>query len=118
VTGNVNAALSGSVTNDVNAPVRGAAILAEHGLPAVQPHARLVQVEPIEDGAATGRKEHVTAGEPVFECAGLEVDSDRVALGILEQLFPKREIVGIHAVDLVLGLGTLHCSTMQQPQTG
>ncbi len=44
--------------------------------------------------------------------------SDRVALGILEQLFPKREIVGIHAVDLVLGLGTLHCSTMQQPQTG
>jgi agmatine deiminase len=42
--------------------------------------------------------------------------SDRVALGILEQLFPKREVVGIHAVDLVLGLGTLHCSTMQQPQ--
>jgi agmatine deiminase len=40
---------------------------------------------------------------------------DRVALGILEQAFPGREVIGIHAVDLVVGLGTLHCSTMQQP---
>lgn len=41
--------------------------------------------------------------------------NDRVALDLLEQVFPGREVVGIHAVDLVLGLGTLHCSTMQQP---
>ncbi len=41
---------------------------------------------------------------------------DRVALDALAQLFPTREIVGIHAVDLVWGLGTLHCLTQQQPK--
>jgi len=40
---------------------------------------------------------------------------DRLALGILAELFPTRTVVGIHAVDLVWGLGTLHCLTMQQP---
>ncbi len=40
---------------------------------------------------------------------------DRVALGILAELFPNRKVVGIHAVDLVWGLGTLHCLTQQQP---
>jgi agmatine deiminase len=41
--------------------------------------------------------------------------SDRVALGVLAELFPDREVVGIHSVDLVWGLGTLHCLTQQQP---
>jgi agmatine deiminase len=41
--------------------------------------------------------------------------ADRTALGILAELFPDREIVGIHAVDLVWGLGTLHCMTQQEP---
>jgi agmatine deiminase len=41
---------------------------------------------------------------------------DRVALGVLAELFPGREVVGIHARDLVLGLGTLHCSTQQEPR--
>jgi agmatine deiminase len=41
--------------------------------------------------------------------------SDRKALGILADLFPTRTVVGIHAVDLVWGLGTLHCMTQQQP---
>ena len=40
---------------------------------------------------------------------------DRIALGILSELFPDRPVVGIHAVDLVLGFGTLHCLTQQQP---
>jgi len=40
---------------------------------------------------------------------------DRLALGILAELFAPRPVVGIHAVDLVLGLGTLHCLTQQQP---
>jgi agmatine deiminase len=40
---------------------------------------------------------------------------DRVALTKLAALFPNREVVGIHCLDLVLGLGTLHCMTMQQP---
>jgi agmatine deiminase len=40
--------------------------------------------------------------------------NDRVALNTLAKLFPDREVVGIHATDLVLGLGTLHCMTQQQ----
>jgi len=41
--------------------------------------------------------------------------NDRVALGILGELFKDRAVTGIHAVDLVLGFGTLHCLTQQQP---
>jgi agmatine deiminase len=40
---------------------------------------------------------------------------DRVALGILSDLFPGRSVVGIHSVDLVWGFGTIHCLTQQQP---
>jgi agmatine deiminase len=41
--------------------------------------------------------------------------ADREALSTLAGLFPDRQVVGIHAVDLVLGLGTLHCLSQQQP---
>ena len=41
--------------------------------------------------------------------------NDREALGILREVFSDRPVVGIHAVDLVWGLGTLHCLTQQQP---
>jgi agmatine deiminase len=41
---------------------------------------------------------------------------DRVALNTLARLFPDRAVVGIHAVELVWGLGTLHCMTQQQPR--
>ena len=41
--------------------------------------------------------------------------NDRAALNILAGLFPDREVIGIAARDLVLGLGTLHCMTQQQP---
>jgi len=44
--------------------------------------------------------------------------ADREATGILAGLFPDRPTVGIHAVDLVLGFGTLHCLTQQQPAAG
>jgi len=40
---------------------------------------------------------------------------DRAALGALAEVFPDRQVVGIHAVDLVWGLGTLHCLTREQP---
>ncbi len=40
---------------------------------------------------------------------------DRVALGILGALFRDRPVVGIHAVDLVWGFGTIHCLTQQVP---
>jgi agmatine deiminase len=43
---------------------------------------------------------------------------DRVALSTLAELFPGREVIGVHAVDLVWGLGTLHCLTQQQPSPG
>ena len=41
--------------------------------------------------------------------------NDRIALNKLAELFPKRKVIGIHAVDLVWGLGTLHCLSQQQP---
>lgn len=41
--------------------------------------------------------------------------ADRVALNVLAECFPDRTVVGIHAVDLVWGLGTLHCLTQQEP---
>jgi agmatine deiminase len=41
--------------------------------------------------------------------------NDRKALGILTELITDRPVVGIHAVDLVYGFGTLHCLTQQQP---
>jgi agmatine deiminase len=40
---------------------------------------------------------------------------DRVALQTLADVFPDRQVIGIHAVDLVWGLGTLHCLTQQEP---
>jgi agmatine deiminase len=41
--------------------------------------------------------------------------NDRIALNAIAELMPNREVVGIHAVDLVWGFGTLHCLTQQQP---
>ncbi|HSN90079.1 MAG TPA: agmatine deiminase family protein [Anaeromyxobacteraceae bacterium] len=42
--------------------------------------------------------------------------NDRIALGILSELFRDRPVVGIHALDLVWGLGTLHCLSQQEPE--
>ena len=41
--------------------------------------------------------------------------NDRVALGIVAGVFPDRDVIGIHSVDLIWGLGSLHCLTQQQP---
>jgi len=41
--------------------------------------------------------------------------NDRIALGTLAECFPDRQVVGISCVELVWGLGTLHCMTQQQP---
>lgn len=43
--------------------------------------------------------------------------NDRLALGILADLFPDRVVLGIASRDLVLGQGTLHCLSQQQPRT-
>lgn len=42
--------------------------------------------------------------------------NDRVALNILSGCFPGREIIGISAVDLIWGFGTLHCLSQQIPE--
>ena len=42
--------------------------------------------------------------------------NDRIALKILADLFPDREIVGIHCGDFIWGLGAIHCMTQQQPE--
>jgi agmatine deiminase len=42
--------------------------------------------------------------------------ADVTALGILGELFPGRRVVGIYSKDFVLGLGTIHCSTQQEPK--
>ena len=47
---------------------------------------------------------------PVFNDPG-----DARALTTLERLFPQRKVVPIYCRDFVLGLGTLHCCTQQQP---
>jgi agmatine deiminase len=40
---------------------------------------------------------------------------DAEALGILRELFPEREVAGIDCTDLVVGLGSIHCMTLQEP---
>lgn len=42
--------------------------------------------------------------------------NDRLALNVIESCFPEREVVGIYCGDLVLGYGTLHCLSQQQPK--
>lgn len=41
--------------------------------------------------------------------------NDRIALNTLAECFPDRRVIGINCVELVWGLGTLHCMTQQQP---
>ncbi len=40
---------------------------------------------------------------------------DQEAVSIIGQCFPDRPAIGVYARDLVVGLGTFHCSTMQEP---
>ncbi len=40
---------------------------------------------------------------------------DRIALNIIADCFPNREIIGISAIDLIWGFGTLHCLSQQIP---
>jgi len=41
--------------------------------------------------------------------------NDRIALEILADLFPDRDVVGIYSGDLIWGFGAMHCMTQQQP---
>ncbi|MGE5305508.1 MAG: agmatine deiminase family protein [Alphaproteobacteria bacterium] len=48
---------------------------------------------------------------PLFEDA-----NDGKAMGILKELFPGREVIGVPCNTVVAGLGTVHCVTQQQPK--
>lgn len=41
--------------------------------------------------------------------------NDRQALGVLQDLFPDREIIGLRCTEVVAGLGAIHCVTQQEP---
>lgn len=40
---------------------------------------------------------------------------DRLALNIIAECFPDRAVIGISAIDLIWGFGTLHCLSQQIP---
>jgi agmatine deiminase len=42
-------------------------------------------------------------------------DSDQKALGLLQELFPMRRIIGLRCNEVVAGLGAIHCVTQQEP---
>jgi agmatine deiminase len=41
--------------------------------------------------------------------------NDTKALGILQDLLPRRRVVGVDCRALIWGLGAMHCLTQQQP---
>ena len=71
--------------------------------------AHLIKADALVIGVAIGPNNRLvlapTFGDP----------QDRVALNTLAKLFPDREVIGVPCRDLVLGLGTPHCMTQQQP---
>lgn len=42
--------------------------------------------------------------------------NDRIALNIIADCFPDREIIGMCSIDLIWGFGTLHCLSQQIPE--
>jgi agmatine/peptidylarginine deiminase len=44
-------------------------------------------------------------------------DKDEIAKAVLQQAFPDREVTGINCIPLIKQHGSLHCVTMQYPQT-
>jgi agmatine deiminase len=43
-------------------------------------------------------------------------ENDREALNIIANCFPDRKIIGMSAIDLIWGFGTLHCLSQQIPE--
>lgn len=43
-------------------------------------------------------------------------DNDRPALETIQSVFPKHKAIGINCESLVLGMGSIHCVTQQQPE--
>lgn len=49
---------------------------------------------------------------PTFRC-----DRDDKAMGIIQDCFPTRTVVGIDSTDIIWGLGSFHCLSQQEPST-
>lgn len=47
---------------------------------------------------------------PTFRCA-----KDEIALQIIQQCFPSREVIGIDSTEIIWGLGSFHCLSQQEP---
>jgi agmatine deiminase len=47
---------------------------------------------------------------PTFRC-----DRDDVAMGIIQDCFPTRTVIGIDSTDIIWGLGSFHCLSQQEP---
>ncbi len=47
---------------------------------------------------------------PTFDCP-----ADVIALETLRRIFPSRRVIGVPSIDLVWGLGAMHCLTQQHP---
>jgi agmatine deiminase len=43
-------------------------------------------------------------------------ENDKMALGILRDCFPGREVAGVDCSDIIYGGGAVHCMTQQQPE--
>ena len=43
-------------------------------------------------------------------------ENDRKALKILQELFPKRKVIGINSKEMVYGFGSFHCLSQQEPR--
>jgi agmatine deiminase len=54
-------------------------------------------------------------GNDVVLLPAFDPDTDEIARGALQRLFPSRRVVSIDCVDLVWGLGAFHCVTQQWP---
>jgi agmatine deiminase len=48
---------------------------------------------------------------PTFDCP-----ADAIAMRTLQRLFPSRRVIGVPSIDLVWGLGAVHCLTQQHPR--
>ena len=43
-------------------------------------------------------------------------ENDKKALAIIQELFPKRKVVGINSREMVYGFGSFHCLSQQEPK--
>lgn len=48
---------------------------------------------------------------PIFRC-----QNDKKAIETLEKCFPDKKVVGIDSTDIIVGLGSFHCLSQQEPK--